>query len=407
MIPKLRAVDAVFVPSSEHGRLLVLRCPQGLTDGEAALPPLAVPIIRRFDGAQSVDAIARAASLEIGVEVSPAVVERLARSLDERGFLEGEAFERRLAAARLAFRRLRTRPAAHAGGAYSADAAALIDYIERDCFAAAIPVEDDGGGSARALIAPHIDPWRGARGYGAAYLWLRDHLDATCDTVVVVGTSHAPMTAPFALCRHSFETPLGVVPSARDLVDELARDAPFDVFADELNHRDEHSVELQLPFLLRAARGRPLRIVPLLASLDTTSPSPASPRRDRDVEAFVRALGRVVDRSGALIIAAADLAHVGPRFGDATAPTAPERAALAARDEASLERARMGDADGFFADVAADVDTRRICGLSPIWVMLRALDDGLCGRVLHYGQAVAPEDGSVVSYGAVAYATPR
>lgn len=404
MTPKLRAVDAVFVPSREHGRLLVLRCPKRLTDGEAALPPMAVPVVRRFDGTRSIEAIAREASLELGAVVPPEVVEGLARSLDAAGFLEGPAFRERLRAARAEFRALRARPAAHAGGAYAADANALIEYVERECMDSAA-YEDHGGGAARALIAPHIDPWRGARGYGAAYRWLRDRLDDTTDTFVVLGTSHAPMTTPFALCRHGFDTPLGRVEVARDLVEHLATTAPFDAFEDELNHRDEHSVELQLPFLLRASRGRAIRIVPVLASLDTTTPAPDAPRRDRDVEAFVRALRSVVDRSGAVVIAAADLAHVGPRFGDSAALTAPERAALAARDEHSLELARSGDADAFFADVAADADTRRVCGLAPIWAALRAMGDGARGRFLHYGQAVAPDDGSVVSFGAVGFAS--
>src|SRR5207247_2694204 len=88
---------------------------------------------------------------------------------------------------------------------------------------------------------------------------------------------------------------------------------------------------------------------------------------DRRVARFLDALGETVVASGRRVafVAGADLAHVGPRFGDAE-PVSPEEAArLAGADRAMLETVTAGDADAFFADVARDGDARRVCGLSP------------------------------------------
>jgi hypothetical protein len=53
--------------------------------------------------------------------------------------------------------------------------------------------------------------------------------------------------------------------------------------------------------------------------------------------------------------------------------------------------------------VARDLETRRVCGLAPIYSMLRALPAGARGSVLHYEQTIDAEDRSVVSHAAVGY----
>ena len=102
-------------------------------------------------------------------------------------------------------------------------------------------------------------------------------------------------------------------------------------------------------------------------------------------------------------MAGADLAHVGPRFGD-KAPLGPRpREELRRKDVASLDLAVRGEAAGFWRDVVSDVDTRRVCGLSAMYAMLRTMRSGSTGEVLHYEQSVDPDDGSIVSHAALAF----
>ena len=65
-----------------------------------------------------------------------------------------------------------------------------------------------------------------------------------------------------------------------------------------------------------------------------------------------------------------------------------------------LAAVQAGDADGFFGSVAADRDRRRICGLSPIYALLRSVD-GAKGTLRHYGQSDDPQ--GVVSYASVVF----
>jgi predicted class III extradiol MEMO1 family dioxygenase len=90
------------------------------------------------------------------------------------------------------------------------------------------------------------------------------------------------------------------------------------------------------------------------------------------------------------VIAGADLAHVGPRFGDPD-PVSPSWLAEVEReDRAMLETVTAGDAHAFFESAARDGDRRRICGLSPIYTLLRSVGD-VSGDLRRYGQWPDPQ----------------
>jgi hypothetical protein len=81
---------------------------------------------------------------------------------------------------------------------------------------------------------------------------------------------------------------------------------------------------------------------------------------------------------------------VGPRFGDPKPNTAPSLEQVEREDRAMLESVVGVDARGFYAGVAADQDARRICGLSPIYTLLRLLPEAR-GRLLRYAQWPDPQ----------------
>jgi AmmeMemoRadiSam system protein B len=410
--PALRAVESIVVPDETHGRVLVLRDPHGVGDSEAVLPPPLVPVVALFTGQHSCLEIARDVSAQIGADVPVAVVVQLAEQLERGLFLEGPAFREARARVEREFAALAVRPASHSGGAYYRERAALERYIQQACLrkevgpaSGQLPGVGPPGVMA-ALVAPHIDPWRGAVGYGHAYGALADAISTETDTFVLFGTSHAPMREPFALCRKAFDTPLGPVDADVANIDILAEHAQgFDPYADQFNHKREHSIEFQAVFLKAVLPGRSFRIVPILAGLGSHQATGEDPARDPRVSRFLEGVRDLVDaRPGrVVVVAGADLAHVGPRFGDESPLDGPQRASLERADRESLDHAASLDAGGFWAHVAHDLDARRVCGLAPIWSLLRSLSNEVRGRILHYEQTVDRDDGSLVSHAAVGF----
>jgi AmmeMemoRadiSam system protein B len=407
--PALRAVESIVLPDPRHGRVLVLRDPQGITDAQAVIPSVLVPVVVRFNGAGTCEEIAREASGEIGSAVPVAIVVDLAIELERGLFLQGAAFRAARARVEREFDAAPIRPASHAGGAYHSEARALERYIDERCLGRVNGPAASQPGTMVGLVAPHIDPWRGAVGYGHAYAALRTALSPEADTFVVFGTSHAPMREPFALCRKAFGTPLGPVEADSERIDALAALADgFDPYADRFNHKREHSLEFQVVFLKHLLKDRPFRIVPVLAGLGAQQADRKAPDADAGVARFVDGVRAMVeaDPGRVVVVAGADLAHVGPRFGDPSAYDADQRVRLERTDRTSLDHAMTLDADGFWSHVVADLDERRVCGLAPIWSLLRVVGSkgrGPVGRVLHYEQTVDEADGSIVSHAAVGF----
>ncbi|HEY8075327.1 MAG TPA: AmmeMemoRadiSam system protein B [Labilithrix sp.] len=400
--PRLRPIETILVPDKRYGKALMLRDTQGITSQHALLPAAFVPIVARFDGRATCDAIAREVGAEMGEDCPVELVVKIATDLEDALFCDGVPFKKARAAVERAFADATVRPASHAGGAYHAEPKKLAQYIERDCFGAAKKNGAASNGRLAALVAPHIDPWRGARCYGEAYGVLASALPEDVDTFILFGTSHAPMREPFSICRKAFDTPFGPVEADLDAIDRIAKACDFDPYADQLNHKREHSLEFQVVFLRHLLGPRRARIVPILAGLGAQQSSGESPSRTKSVEKFLDAVTRVASDTRAVIVAGADLAHVGPRFGDPEAFDETARKKLDATDRESLARAVAGDAEAFWEHVAADLDSRRVCGLAPIYALLRTVTDAK-GRLGHYEQTIDPEEGSIVSHAAVGF----
>jgi MEMO1 family protein len=404
--PALRPVESIVVPDAEHGRVLVLRDTEGITSAHACIPPQLLPIVARFTGERTVTEIAHEVSQELGFEVPVELVEKLADELERALFLDGPSYRAARARALREFAKADVRPASHAGGAYAKDPAELARYLDEKCLAAANGKPRAANGRRIVgLVAPHIDPWRGAVGYGHAYGALSSSLAPEVDTFLLFGTSHAPMKEPFALCPMAFDTPLGALEADLEAVAAVAKRCSFDAYADQFNHKREHSLEFQVVFLKHLLGERRARIIPVLAGLGAHQLAKTDPAADRHASEFFDAVREVVEqRAGrVVIVAGADMSHVGPRFGDPRPFNPQERARLAKTDRGSLAHATDGNADAFWGHVVEDLETRRVCGLAPIYALLRALPGGAAGELLHYEQTVDGADGSIVSHAAVAF----
>ena len=403
--PRLRGVEA-FPVEHEGQPFIGLRDPGGYTASVLLLPMPLRAVIGRFDGEHSIDDIQAAVLRQHGERVPRESIEEIARTLDEHGFLDSAAFAERRRTIDEAFRAAPRRTAAHAGAAYPGDAAALHATIT-GFFAppdgpGPIGAPPVGRAPVVGVIAPHIDFHRGGPAYAWAYRDVAERADA--DLFVVFGTSHTGMTDPFAITLKDYETPLGPAAVDRDFVEALTRRAPVDCFQSELAHRNEHSIEFQA-VLLKYVYGdtRDFTIVPVLTSFAHEAlATGTTPETDPRVAGFLDALAETAEASRRRVvwIAGADLAHVGPRFGD---PAPLSRAAMArveAEDRAMLRAVQGGDAKAFFEAVAADGDRRRICGLSPIYSLLRMLG-GRGGELRHYGHTADPA--CLVSFASVVF----
>src|SRR5437870_8626835 len=405
--PKLRGIEAF--PMAQGGqRFIALRDPAGYTESILLLPQALVDVVALFDGEHSIGQIQADLSRRYeGENGTRADIDKIVSMLDEHGFLESPSFAKRRATVDGAFLGATTRPASHAGGAYPGKADELRASMD------AFFTHQEGPGAiawpptlgrptVEAIIAPHIDFHRG----GPAYAWAYRDLAERCaaDLFVIVGTCHAGMGHPFALTRKDYDTPLGPARVDHDFVEDLTKRAKQDCFGSELAHRNEHSIEFQALFLQYLYAGRrDVTVVPVLASF--AHEVMASRRRPSDDSRVARFLNALVETIAAshrrvALIAGADLAHMGARFGDPRPIPKAGRAQIEAEDRRMLQSVEAGDAEAFFDSVAADGDRRRICGLSPIYAVLHVLD-GRHGALKRYGMWPDPE--GIVSYASVVF----
>ena len=400
--PRLRAVEA-FPVEQEGQRYVALRDPAGYVAEVIMLPVDLVEVLALFDGEHPISAIQAELLRRHGERVARASLEQLIGELDAHGFLESPAFARRRAAIDDAFLGAPRRPASHAGGAYPDDPAELRSRMDGFFTSPQGPgaVGDFQGGGVSGLIAPHIDFHRGGPAYAWAYRDLAERCDA--DLFVIFGTCHAGMADPFALTRKDYDTPLGPARVDREVVEALAARAGQDCFGSELAHRNEHSIEFQAVFLSYLYAGRrDIRIVPVLTSF--AHEALARGQRPDDDPRVGRFLDALADLAGSgrrvAFIAGADLAHVGPRFGDPQPVSPAELGTIDREDREMLRAVQAGDPEGFFESVRADGDRRRICGLSPIYTLLR-VRAGAKGLLRQYGQWPDPQ--GVVSFASVVF----
>ena len=407
--PRLRPVEA-FPAKVEDRDVICLRDPSGLTESVLSVPRALAPILALFDGLRTLVDVQREIMRECGELVLRSQLESMVEILDQHLFLEGPRVEAERARQRAAFLESPTRPAFLAGRSYEADPVPLTEtlatYFDRP--GAPGPIGPPRDVIMRGLVAPHIDFNRGGAGYAWAYRALAEARDADC--FVVLGTSHQGLDGHhFAATRKAFETPFGPLEVDQEVLDAIVRRAPEDLLAAELAHRSEHSIEFQavwLQYLRHRAGGGVRRIVPLLASFVhecvARGESPAGqPEIAAALDAVADAMATIPRRY--CIVAGADLAHVGPRFGDGWRAGRAQLARVRSEDSTLLAPVSAGDAEGFFQEALRQKDRNRICGLSPIYSLLRLLP-GAGGTMLHYEQW--PDPDGAVTFASVAFEEP-
>jgi AmmeMemoRadiSam system protein B len=186
------------------------------------------------------------------------------------------------------------RRAAVAGSWYPGTAGALADEVDRYLDAAGdvtVP------GRLVALISPHAGLRYSGPVAAFGYGLLRGRSPLT---VVLVGPSHRAAFDRVAVHAHgAWDTPLGRAPIDEEIAGALLKTDPV-VFEDPDVHRDEHSLEMQMPFLQRLVPS--LKIVPLMMGSQAR----------KEVLALAEALGKALAGRNALLVASSDLSHYLP-----------------------------------------------------------------------------------------------
>ncbi|MDQ3809103.1 MAG: AmmeMemoRadiSam system protein B, partial [Chloroflexota bacterium] len=200
-------------------------------------------------------------------------------------------------------------------------------------------------------------------------------------------------------------TPLGPVAADREFLARLQRLWGRDLFEGEFAHASEHSIELQAVYLRSLGITAP--IAPLLCdSLHSLVPPGMGPGEAGLLAAFVGALREALVQDGrrVTLIAAVDLAHVGRRFGDSWLVDAARARQIGQDDRQTLALVLAPDADAFYEQVMRDNDARRICGLTPLYVLAALMAaEKRAGELLRYTQWIDSDGWSSVTFASAVF----
>lgn len=269
------------------------------------------------------------------------------------------------------------RPSPIAGTWYPGDPDILTQSVDSQLEASTVaPLP----GEVVAVVAPHA----GHRysGQVAAHAF-RCLMGTSPEIVAIVSPLHQPLPGRILTSAHeAYSTPLGPIPVDRELVErfgrELAQRGGYRM--ESIAHDQEHSLEIELPFLQRSI-GSTFRLLPIMLR-DQSKPV---------AQAVGDSLAAVLRGSSAVLVASSDLSHFYP---DAIARRL-DSELLARIESLSPDRVLEAEEEGVgFA-----------CGRGAIASVLWAATElgADRARVLAYANSgdVTGDTDSVVGYGAV------
>ena len=206
-------------------------------------------------------------------------------------------------------------------------------------------------------------------------------IDGKPDTVVLLGPNHTGYGSGLALMREGiWRTPLGDVEVDSEISDAILHETNI-VDVDEVAHRYEHSIEVQLPFL-QFLYGNAFKIVPICYLM-------------QDYESALeigRALTESLNGTNTVVIASSDMTH----YESAKAAGAKDQVALKAVTDLNAKR--------FYETVETQNITA--CGYAPITSLI-TYSVGVCAKAqllsYHNSGDITGDPSSVVGYAAVCF----
>ena len=382
-LPAVRGVDITPFRDDEGELLFAVQDPSHIAPYVLSLTLPGYFVLTQLDGESTCRDVQMAFFQQFGEMLSAEQVENLVAALDESFLLHNERFEEEYRAKQAAYARREARD----NRAHYPDGTrlrVLLEEIVEEGEAAAV-------GDLRGLIAPHLDYERGRPCYADAYATLAQAPPA--ERYVILGTNHFGRSASVVATRKDYQTPLGRATTDREMIDRLESMLGQPLCEHEFDHAAEHSVELQVHMVQAVQPEHPFSIVPLLCP-DPCGPTGTQPYDGRgpDLGDFADALADLLARDDrrTVVIAGADLSHVGQRFGDEEPTTEEFLESVRGSDTYLLKLLEQRDEQGFLKTLAERGNPTRVCSAGCIYAAARALPERPV-RVLRYHQAVSRE----------------
>ena len=280
----------------------------------------------------------------------------------------------------------KVRPSAVAGSWYSADPAELRTQIDDLLAKANAP---NLFGELRALIVPHASYVYSGPIAASGYACIAGQ---QFTRVVILAPSHRKGFRGCSVPDYSaYSTPLGDVPLDSEACAALRRHQLFG--EEKAAHREEHAIEIQLPFLQRTLGN--FSMVPVLISY----------LEESEIATIADAI-RPLLNAQTLLVVSTDFTHYGPRFAYQPFKT-DIRENLRQLDYGAFIKILEGDPQGLL-DYKSETGITA-CGILPIAVALQALGREHQAMLLAYyasGELTGDWTNSV-SYGSFCFTTAR
>lgn len=367
-----------------------LRDPMNLTGRMMVVPPQALGLVHSLQGEHTVEQISEATKIPLDQ------LKQLVANLDESGLLWGPTFDR---LEREAMERTRAAGAFPASGSkFAGDTREAAAEKVGSLLAEAEDAELGQG--VRGIIAPHLDLERGGANYAAAYKVLAGI--ARPDRVVLLGTNHFGLGDGVVATRLGQDSPFGIVHSDAAIADMLGRELGDRLFKDEADFLGEHSVQFHIPWIAHTLPG-----VPVFAAL-VPDPMRAMIADDGARASFAEFRTALRDAIKAmpgrtLVIASADLSHVGPAFGDPGPVGAQVRKQVEEIDRGLLAEYASGDAEAFLQSVRGAGNATRWCSVGNMTTALAVT--GGTPELIQYSQSpesLDPQGAALITSAAMA-----
>ena len=395
--PILRPVSPRWVRKQE-GVFLHLQDELGLSELAIEVPQNLAVALMLCDGTRSVSTINGALLLR-GITMGEDALISLLQQLDNALLISNGKFVKE---SQRALKKLRDRPARqmrHAGYVYPQSKEKLLNYVTDNVEQFKdLDISNKPTGRLRGILSPHIDYARGFQTYSK--LWAAASLDLeNIKKVVLLGTDHIGSMGTITPTRQNYQTPFGIIQSDLECIDLIEQKIDSqELYSEELHHVTEHSVELALVWLHALMRHQKFKLTAILCGS-----AYGFVKGDQNIseyskyQNFVSAMKDYCSDSSTLVVAAGALAHVGPEFGDSDPCDEKMLSTLTMEDHNSLSSVESTNAEKFLSLSIEESDRRKICGLSPIYLMAKLIE-GSKGVTVSYEQCPADQNGdSVVS----------
>ena len=349
--PQLRDLSPQWI-HRQDGVFLHLEDDLGIAQTAGQIPQNLTPILLLCDGTRTLESINGGLLLQ-GISIGQERISNLLEQLDDALLLENGKYAAEKNKAIQKYRHSEHRPMSFAGTIYPAAVSDLDLFIKESKarFEASDKAEEYQG-DIQGLLSPHIDFARGYATYAELWKESEGHLE-DIEQVILLGTDHSGGLGSITPTMQNYQTPYSDLET--DLTGIKLLESAIvgkDPYNEELHHIKEHSIELALTWLHNALEGRSFKLLPVLCgSFQKFIVDKQSPSEDETISNVIEALTEYRKKSRTLVIAAGDLAHMGPEFGDSAPMDEVALADLASKDHISLATIEKGEPEDFLTQV--------------------------------------------------------